>query len=180
MEITEENIMEFATLLHKENKEKGWWDKPRGIPCLHELIVSELSEALEGVRKNLQDDHLKQYKAFDVEMADFLIRCFDFLGASEEELQREIDEEPIDDKLILMENMMYAVSSAMVLVRQSGRKDRFILARETLKEALLAVINRGNLFEKDIISLVNEKRSYNKVRPDHIKENRDKEHGKAF
>jgi NTP pyrophosphatase (non-canonical NTP hydrolase) len=45
------------------------------------LIHSEISEALEGVRKDKMDDHLPHRKAEEVELADALIRIFDFAGA---------------------------------------------------------------------------------------------------
>jgi hypothetical protein len=42
------------------------------------LIHSELSEGLEGLRKNLMDDHLPHRKMVTAEMADVIIRVFDF------------------------------------------------------------------------------------------------------
>ena len=45
------------------------------------LIYSEISEALEGLRKDLKDDHLPQYDMFAVELADALIRILDLAGA---------------------------------------------------------------------------------------------------
>lgn len=45
------------------------------------LIHSELSEGLEGLRKNLMDDHLPHRKMVTAEMADVLIRVFDFADA---------------------------------------------------------------------------------------------------
>jgi NTP pyrophosphatase (non-canonical NTP hydrolase) len=45
------------------------------------LIVSEISEAMEGERKNLMDDKLPHRKMVEVEMADALIRIFDYAGA---------------------------------------------------------------------------------------------------
>ncbi|MCY1464806.1 hypothetical protein D9M71_828760 [compost metagenome] len=42
---------------------------------------SELSEALEGLRKNLMDDKLPHRKMVEVELADTLIRIFDYAGA---------------------------------------------------------------------------------------------------
>lgn len=64
-----------------------WWydengrqlDRNRGE--LIALMHSELSEALEGVRKNLPDDHLPHRMAEEVELADLLIRVFDYAGA---------------------------------------------------------------------------------------------------
>lgn len=66
----------------------GWWtDLVTGLPkdrnkgeCIA-LIHSELSEALEGERKNLMDDHLTNRKMAEVEMADAVIRIFDYCGA---------------------------------------------------------------------------------------------------
>lgn len=44
------------------------------------LMVSELSEAFEGERKTLMDDHLPHRRAVEVELADALIRIFDYAG----------------------------------------------------------------------------------------------------
>ncbi len=61
-----------------------WWQDPvtrepkeRNTGELLMLAVSELAEALEGDRKNLQDDKLPQYKMFDVEIVDCIIRLLD-------------------------------------------------------------------------------------------------------
>lgn len=45
------------------------------------LMVSEISEAMEGERKNLMDDHLPHRRMAEVELADLLIRVFDYAGA---------------------------------------------------------------------------------------------------
>src|ERR1700744_2242861 len=44
------------------------------------LIVSEVAEMLEGCRKNLMDTHLTHRKMEEVELADILIRVFDYAG----------------------------------------------------------------------------------------------------
>lgn len=44
------------------------------------LIHSEVSEALEGGRKNAQDEHLPHRKSVEVELADAVIRIFDLAG----------------------------------------------------------------------------------------------------
>lgn len=66
----------------------GWWTdlatgqrKERNKGELLMLIVSEVAEAMEGERKNLMDDKLKHRKMAEVELADVLIRCFDYAGA---------------------------------------------------------------------------------------------------
>lgn len=64
-----------------------WWQDPlTGNPIqrnkgeLIALIHSEISEALEGLRKNLPDDHLPQFPMELVELADALVRIFDYVG----------------------------------------------------------------------------------------------------
>ena len=44
------------------------------------LIHSEISEALEGGRKDLQSDHIPDFSMVDEELADALIRIFDTAG----------------------------------------------------------------------------------------------------
>jgi len=65
----------------------GWWTdlktgepKERNYGELLALVHSEVSEALEGHRKNLMDDHLPTRKMEEVELADVLIRIFDLAG----------------------------------------------------------------------------------------------------
>ena len=45
------------------------------------LIHSEVSEAMEGHRKGLQDEKLPEFPAITVELADACIRIFDLAGA---------------------------------------------------------------------------------------------------
>jgi NTP pyrophosphatase (non-canonical NTP hydrolase) len=66
--------------LYGQSKEMGWHDNPREIGTLIALCHSELSEALEGARKNLMDDHLTSRKMLEVELADCIIRIFDLAG----------------------------------------------------------------------------------------------------
>lgn len=69
-----ENMHWWTDLITGELKERN---KAEQIALMH----SELSEALEGVRKNLQDEKLPHRKAEEVELADLLIRLFDYAGA---------------------------------------------------------------------------------------------------
>lgn len=67
-------------------KESGWDNAPVDVPRSLMLIVSELAEAMEGDRKNLQDDKLPHRKMFDVELADAVIRIFHLAGRLEIDL----------------------------------------------------------------------------------------------
>jgi len=48
---------------------------------LRELIVSEISEACEGDRKDLMDTHLPQFTMVECELADAVIRVADYVAA---------------------------------------------------------------------------------------------------
>lgn len=65
----------------------GWWHdsatgeiKQRNTGELLMLMVSELAEAMEGDRKDKMDEHLPHRKSIEVELADTVIRIFDFAG----------------------------------------------------------------------------------------------------
>lgn len=67
----------------------GWWTDlktgedlrgNRNVGELLCLIHSEISEAMEGHRKNLMDDKLPHRKMLEVELADAVIRIFDLAG----------------------------------------------------------------------------------------------------
>lgn len=81
-------IMEIADSCYAFNIKAGWWtNMETGEPLernrkeIISLIVSEVFEALEAERKDEPDDkHLPHHKAFVVEMADAIIRIFDYSG----------------------------------------------------------------------------------------------------
>lgn len=78
-------IKELQEEIHNLNAK--WWHNldtgkridrnPAELLC---LIHSEVSEAMEGVRKNLMDDKLPHRKMEEVEMADVVIRVLDYCG----------------------------------------------------------------------------------------------------
>lgn len=77
------NLNDYATICHKANV-KWWINMETGEPLnrnkgeLLALIHSEVSECLEGERKNLMDDKIPHRKMAEVELADILIRVFDY------------------------------------------------------------------------------------------------------
>lgn len=80
------NLNDYATESHEDNIK--WWQDPatqqpiqRNKGELLMLIVSEIAEAMEGVRKGLPDDKLPHRAMEEVELADALIRIFDYAGA---------------------------------------------------------------------------------------------------
>lgn len=85
-------ICHAQTLCHALADRAGWWNDltteeridpndPYVFGQKIALIHGEASEAMEGHRKNLMDDHLPHRRAVEVEFADLLIRVFDTAGA---------------------------------------------------------------------------------------------------
>jgi len=82
----------LADRIHRDNILAGWWNDPltgedlhgkRNVPEMLALIHSEVSEALEGYRKSLNDDKLTHRPNFRVELIDAIIRLLDLLGSAD-------------------------------------------------------------------------------------------------
>ena len=91
------NLNDLASEVHAANIK--WWQDPvtkqpikRNKGELLALIHSEISEALEGERKDLMDDHLPHRKMAEVELADAIIRILDYAHAFGYDIQGALDE----------------------------------------------------------------------------------------
>lgn len=101
------NMKDLIKKIHQQNVDAGWWtdlatgedlrskvDEPpkRNIPEMLCLVHSEISEAMEGHRKNLMDDKLPHRKMLEVELADAIIRIFDMCGGLGLDIEGAINE----------------------------------------------------------------------------------------
>ena len=173
------NYREIANEIHDQNVKAGWWDehldnKRARYKTAMALCSSELSEALEGARKSLMDDHLPQYRMFEVEIADTIIRVLDLAGALEislnsvDELKDEFVEQFAEEGYTIPEQIFEAKATL-------DRRQRACIRRMLAASLAIADFNGINIWK-----IVAEKRAYNASRADHKRENRAAAGGKAF
>lgn len=196
-------LPEMADDIHARNVEAGWWTNLKDIPAIPAgastlktrnraellmLVVSEITEAHDGIVGALMDDKLPHLNMYDVELADVQIRLCDMIGAenallgnaleynfvaSIERAQSELTGFTTDRRLLETVNEL---SRAMEHLRK-GRIEEY---RTKLADALSKTIAITNLEGINLPSIVAEKLAFNKVRPDHKIENRVADGGKAF
>jgi len=82
-----EEINQLVKVCFEASKAAGWHTNPvtgklldRNKGEMLMLIVSEISEAMEGERKGLMDDKLPHRAMAEVELADTIIRICDYAG----------------------------------------------------------------------------------------------------
>lgn len=175
---------ELAAECHANNAK--WWvdletgerlDRNKGNMIM--LMISELAEAMEGFRKDLNDDKLPKRKMAEVELVDAIIRIGDFAGgfgyslneanvmcrSLQETWEDKVSKDPGEALLFVCGQLWEAYSST----REPGN-DYDISVGLVLSLILIEVIAKMHGF--DLEGAYNEKTAFNKVRKDHTKEGR--------
>lgn len=170
------DLTKLAADIHADNVTAGWWDNKGTLVTKMMLVVTELSEAVEGDRKSLMDDHLPHHPMAHVELADAMIRLLDIMGrdgmkhtALPPDLKGRLLDCLIDlsfPEMIFATTSQLCASQATLAARAGGAIENIILI--------------ADICDFDIWSIVDEKRKYNLTRADHKRDERAKKHGKKY
>jgi hypothetical protein len=162
------DLNQLAARVHSANA-KWWTDLETGLPIernryeLLALVISEVSECLEGERKSLMDDKLPHRRMAEVEMADAYIRLLDYAGGFGIELSHERPWRIPDN-----------VGEAMLELT------RIVAHYEDISDALGYIECYCEKHGYDLEGAIEEKLVYNQTREDHQIEARKAANGKKF
>lgn len=187
------NIEKMIEKCHGAAVAGGWWsDTETGEPIERNkgellcLVHSEISEAVEGIESELMDDHLPHYSMEVVEMADGLIRIFDYSGGFGVSILTLPDDEymPLCPLGIHYQSgkkqFLCGVHKLISQTMEGARKGVALIESLSLSMVVKSIILYCQILDVDIEEIIHEKLAYNKQRADHKPENREKEGGKKF
>ena len=177
---TPSQLNKLAKKIHAQNK--NWWvDLKTGEPLrrnegeLLMLVITELAEAVQGMRKDLMDDHLTHRKMEEVEMADAMIRLMDFVGGFKIKLKHH----PALPKTIFSRaNKSHQILDICDSICMGA--GAFSSKAHHLTIACNQIEYYCKVHKLDLWGAVKEKLACNKKRADHKLANRRKAGGKKF
>lgn len=177
---------ELSQRIFEQNKAVGWWDNfdhkdENTVFTKLMLTISEVAEAMEGDRKNLQDDHLPWRSMLEVELADAMIRVLDMVGAYRFDITPLLSskiEQYLDEMVVGKPPtpvLLFAICCNVCDV--TGRNED----RDNYITNIIAIIHATALYlELELEDAIHDKVAYNASRADHKRENRAQEGGKAY
>lgn len=193
------NLQFWIDKCHGASVRAGWWPDTEYTSAARAqlfatkiaLIHSELSEALEGLRRHSQDEHLPTRRAIEVELADATIRTLDLLGAA----QRQYTSERRQFAQALQADELLAATEAAnkhSVVESLARLHYFVAAALLYESVSIWGISKqliyviallealANKLNFDLIETIEAKMAYNAERADHKLEARNAPNGKRF
>ena len=178
---------------HRAAWEAGWWHNLRtGKPLdrnageMMLLQCSELGEAADGAAGDLMDDKLPHRRALEVEIADFLIRLYDYCGGLRLDLelacQRSVATESMFGVVLPEPNVpiLWMACRHIFKAMEAHRKNRMDEHVACLARAHRAVVHLAEVSRLDIEGARVEKMAFNRKRPDHQRDARLAPDGKAY
>lgn len=204
-----------AARVHEANA-KWWWDlsKPptpvgvypkltnRNVLVMGMLAKSELAEALEAFRKNLNDDKLPQYPGAVVELADCVIRLLDTIAGHGIRIEQSVYDEhqpeligntlnfgeelfSIDETITTLFNNLFLLTNPALenARRERGKRATTDVACDTAYLVARCYELSTVFYPEDSCKfwdVYEAKMQYNAERPDHKIEHWLSEHGKKI
>lgn len=176
------NHNELRDETHAANVTAGWWSnietgdsilETRNRPEMLCLITSELVEAyLDGFEP---DGHLPNYPAFHVEIADAVIRILDLAGADQIDLSMGESQAVVGNPL---NDLMTVVALVSGHALEGYRKTNTEKYHTAIQDAYATLFHIAEVYDFDLMEVINAKKDYNAKRADHKVENRLKDDGK--
>lgn len=181
---------ELAKRIYAQNVRVGWWDDPdRCILTTLMLVCSEISEAMEGVRKDLDDDKLPHRKMAEVELADTATRILDLLGRFDIKYKK-TGPKAMDWMRGALGEKANNLPARLLVINAivTGAAQRYAMCGEEdmrsfgkwLCGALDEIVDVAEAYGFDLEGAIEEKNAFNATRPDHTREARAGEKGKKF
>lgn len=177
---TANQLNSLAKRIHKLNHK--WWHTPDGKRLdrnrgeLLMLVITELSEAVDGIRKDLMDDKLPHRKMEEVEMADAVIRLLDYAGGFGLKLSETYGLRPN------IERKSNKSEQILKIVMRVGSVNNPIVVDPSywITISIRAVEEYCRVYRLDLWGAVEEKLKFNRTRKDHTHEARAAKNGKKF
>ena len=186
------DLAALAIEIHASNVTAGWWSDlrskesiltTRNRPEMLMLAVSELAEAGEGL-DGRPDDKLPHHPMFNVELADFVIRQLDQIGAEVAlgATMPRFETSATPPRLTYRSKGEHLMAVVILVARamehyRKGRVEDYV---EAMGKGVALVIAIAEFHGIDLFGIVAEKRAFNATRADHQAESRLADGGKRF
>ena len=166
------DLRNLADEVHAENA-KWWVDIATGESTLETrprlsllmLVVTEVTEYVDGLMSGKADEHLQQWQNSSIELGDIAIRLLDMIGAED----RVAGTHHTAKIALACEGMLTAMNliSVLALAAEAWRKERTAVYRSALNSALQVVCMIADSTGVDLAQAIGDKRRFNRQRADH-------------